>query len=69
MPTPFWRSREVLDRLNHLDRPGFAAEFLRRNPAYRQDCQQTLRRIAQGTLDPQTARAELARRWGLCFCP
>jgi len=69
MPTPFGRSGEHLDRLNHLDRAGFAAEFLRRNPAYRMDCQQTLSRIAQGTLDPQAARAELARRWGLCFCP
>lgn len=68
MPTPFWRSADVLDRLNRLDRPGFAAEFLRRNPDYRTDCQQVRRRVAEGALDLQTARAKLARRWGLCFC-
>lgn len=69
MPTPFWRSRETLDRLNRLDRPGFAAEFLRRNPDYQNDCQQTRRQVAQGARDPQAARSELARRWGLRFCP
>lgn len=68
MPTPFWRSRDTLDRLSRLDRPGFAAEFLGRNPDYNTECQQTRRRIAEGTLDPQTARTKLARRWGLCFC-
>lgn len=68
MPTPFWRSRDTLDRLNRLDRPGFAAEFLRRNPDYITECQQTRRRIAEGALDLQTARDKMARRWGLCFC-
>ena len=27
-----WRSSETIDRLNRLERPGFAVEFLRRNP-------------------------------------
>ncbi|TNC96127.1 MAG: hypothetical protein FD119_1964 [Stygiobacter sp.] len=69
MPTPFWRSESVQDRLNRLDRPGFAFEFLRRNPNYRSDWSQTRHRVAQGTLDAHDAQAELARRWGLCFCP
>jgi hypothetical protein len=69
MPTPFWRSETTQEQLNRLDRPGFAAEFLRRNPNYRNDCLQTQRQIAQGELDAQAAQAELARRWGLCFCP
>lgn len=68
MPTPFWRSREALDQLNRLDRPGFAAEFLRRNPDYQSDCQRVRHRVSQGSLDLQAARTELARRWGLCFC-
>jgi hypothetical protein len=69
MPTQFWRSEAAQEQLNRLDRPGFAAEFLRRNPDYVADCNQTKHLIAQGTLDQDTAQAELARRWGLCFCP
>ncbi len=68
MPTQFWRSDAAQEQLNRLDRPGFAAEFLRRNPDYVADCNQAKRLIAQGTLDQDTAQAELARRWGLRFC-
>lgn len=69
MPTPFWRSKESQEQLNQLDRSGFAVEFLRRNPEYRKDCDQTLRGIAPGTPDADAARSALARRWGLNFCP
>jgi hypothetical protein len=69
MPTQFWRSEETQEELSRLDRSGFAVEFLRRNPDYVADCNQTKRLIAQGTLDPDTAQAEFARRWGLRFCP
>jgi hypothetical protein len=69
MPTPFWRSETAQDQLNRLDRPGFAVEFLRRNPDYRNDCLQTRQRITQGDLEAQTAQAALARRWGLRFRP
>ena len=31
MPPEYWRSPETIDRLNRLERPGFAVEFLRRN--------------------------------------
>lgn len=69
MPTLFWRSETAQDQLNRLDRPSFAFEFLRRNPAYRNDWLQTRQRIAQGRIDGQTAQLELGRRWGLYFRP
>jgi len=69
MPTPFWRSETAQDQLNRLDRPGFAVEFLRRNPDYRNDCLQTRQQIAQGDLEAQAAQAGLAGRWGLRFRP
>lgn len=67
MPTPFWSSPTVQDRLRRLERPGFAVEFLRRNPLYRKDYMRTLRHIARGVADAETASARLAHRWGLLF--
>ena len=69
MPFSFWRSSEAMAQLNRLDRAGFAVEFLRRNAGYRRDYARTLRQIAGGAADPDTARFGLARRWGLSFCP
>ena len=69
MPTEYWRSPETIDRLNRLERPGFAAEFLRRNPDYRRDFVRTQRLIARASVDAETARSGLARRWGLRFRP
>lgn len=69
MPTPFWSSPAVRDRLKQLERPGFSIEFLRRNPLYRKDYARTFRRIAQGSVNAKTAPEKLARRWGLLFCP
>lgn len=69
MPTPFWKSEEAIERLSRLDRPGFAAEFLKRNPDFQRDCRETQRRIAEGQVDAETALTELARRWGLRFRP
>ena len=43
MPISDWRSQETIEQLNRLDRPGFAAELLRRNADYRRDHAQTLR--------------------------
>jgi hypothetical protein len=68
MPTEYWRAPETIDRLSRLERPGFAAEFLRRNPDYRRDFAHTQREIARTSVDAETARAGLARRWGL-RCP
>ena len=64
MPTSFWRSAEAQEKLNRLDRSGFAAEFLWRNPDYQRDCDQARDLIAQGKIDPDTARADLMQRWG-----
>lgn len=69
MPTEYWRSPETIDRLNRLERPGFAVEFLRRNADYRRDFVRTHRQIARASVDAETARAGLARRWGLRFRP
>lgn len=54
-----------------LDQEQFAIEFLRRNPAYHEDYQNTERQIADGLLSHDTGMADLARRWGLSFptCP
>ena len=67
MPRSFWRSADAVAQLNHLERAGFALEFLRRNPEYRGDYARTQRRIARRRVDPDEARADLARRWGLRF--
>jgi hypothetical protein len=53
--------------MKRLERPGFAAEFLRRSPAYRIDYASTRRRIAAGAASEDRALADLARRWGLSF--
>lgn len=46
-----------------LDKPGFAQEFLRRNPRYRSDYRNVMR--LRG--DSAEGREVMARRWGLCF--
>lgn len=46
-----------------LDRPGFAQEFLRRNPRYRSDYQNVMR-ARRGSAEEQEV---MARRWGLAF--
>jgi hypothetical protein len=46
-----------------LDFPGFAQEFLRRNPAYRRDYES----VAADPVIGSAAREEIARRWGLSF--
>ena len=69
MPIEYWRSPETIDSLNRLERPGFAVEFLRRNPDYRRDFVRTQRQIARTAVDAETARSDLARRWGLRFRP
>ena len=46
-----------------LDFPGFAQEFLRRNPAYRAD----YKAVMSGPLAEPASEEVMARRWGLCF--
>jgi len=67
MPRSFWRSADAVAQLSQLERAGFALEFLRRNPAYRDDYARTQRRIARRRVDPDEACTDLARRWGLRF--
>jgi hypothetical protein len=50
-----------------LDRPQFAAEFLRRNPDYNDDYRNTQDQIASGSLAHDAGMERLARRWGLSF--
>lgn len=60
---PDWRSLDYVEALKDLDRAGFAWEFLRRNPAYRDD-------YAEITEDPdkqELSPAAVGRRWGLSF--
>ena len=47
------------------DFAGFAQEFLRRNPLYRNDYRALMRRTAHGA--PSAEQEVMARRWGLCF--
>lgn len=47
-----------------LDFPGFAQEFLRRNPAYICDYDSVM---TGARCDDPAAREVMARRWGLCF--
>lgn len=62
-----WRSPQRSDDYADLDYPGFAQEFLRRNPDYRRDYELTAAHAATGDLDHEQAMAELAARWGLSF--
>jgi hypothetical protein len=67
MPRSFWRSPDAVAKLKQLERVGFALEFLRRNPAYRDDYARMQLHIAHRRVDPDKASADLARRWGLRF--
>ena len=55
-----WRSPQRSDDYADLDYPGFAQEFLRRNPDYRRDYELTAAHAATGDLDHEQAMAELA---------
>ncbi len=67
MPIEDWRSPETTERLKRLERPGFAAEFLRRNHDYRREYARMERLIKRRGVDESAARSGLARRWGLQF--
>ena len=67
--TTDWRSQDSVDALLEPDRAGLAWEFLRRNPDYREDFRQTLRRVATGEISEDVAMTEFSRRWGLSFRP
>jgi len=62
-----WRSQEATAYLDHAQRTGFAWEFLRRNPDYRQDYEHMSRHVASGTTVALEAALVLAQHWGLSF--
>ncbi len=61
-----WRSPGAYEDLRSLDAPGFAWEYLRRNPEFQRHCKKLERAVRQGALDQAEADA-FARRWGLRF--
>jgi Family of unknown function (DUF6499) len=67
MPDGRWRSPEATDYLDDVQRSGFAWEFLRRDPLYREDYREMSRFLdSQAPSDLEVALA-LAKRWGLNF--
>jgi hypothetical protein len=66
-PASAWRSLTGHDYLKRLDRPGFAWEFLRRNPAYQEDYETMVRGAASDAGSEGMTWDALAWRWGLSF--
>ncbi len=62
-----WRSQDATAYLDRVQRAGFAWEFLRRNPDYRNDYEDMSRDVASGTVTALEAALALAQRWGLSF--
>ena len=60
---PDWRSASAVETLDRLDRAGFAWEFLRRNPRYRNEYSQ----IRKGAPTATQVAEAVGRRWGLSF--
>ncbi len=66
-PASDWRSSIGYDYLKPLDRPGFAWEFLRRNPAYQEDYNTIMREAASDAGPEGPTMDPLVWRWGLSF--
>ncbi len=61
-----WTSPAAYEELGSLDAPGFAWEYLDRNPDFTQDRRRLERADRRGVLNQAEADA-FARRWGLRF--
>lgn len=61
-----WRSPAGYEELRSLDAPGFAWEFLRRNPDFERERANLERAARRGALNSADADA-FARRWGVQF--
>ncbi|MGA7674914.1 MAG: DUF6499 domain-containing protein [Rhizomicrobium sp.] len=61
-----WRSRGAYEDLQSFDAPGFAWEFLRRNPTFNKDLQKLERAMRQRKLTLAEKDA-FALKWGLRF--
>jgi hypothetical protein len=66
MPELNWRSPEAYYDLRSLDAPGFAWQYLSRNPDFRRD-QKRLAQLAQCNELTAEHEASFARRWGVRF--
>ena len=66
MPRAEWRSPAAYEDLRSLDAPGFAWEFLSRNPAFERDCKRLEHADDQGPLSAGELDG-FARRWGVRF--
>ena len=66
MSSKDWRSPDAYEYLRPLDAPGFAWEFLRRNPEFVQERDRLEQAAQQGNLN-QAEADEFARRWGVRF--
>ena len=62
-----WRSPEATDYLEDAQGPGFAWEFLRRDPDYRREYHRMSLHMAGGSSPELEAALALAQRWGLKF--
>ena len=61
-----WTSPAAYEELGSLDAPGFAWEYLDRNPDFTQDRRRLERADRRGVLNDAEVNA-FARRWGLRF--
>jgi hypothetical protein len=61
-----WRTAAAYEDLRSLDAPGFAWEFLDRNPEFTQERRKLERAARRDTLNPAEADA-FTRRWGVRF--
>ena len=61
-----WTSPAAYEELGSLDAPGFAWEYLDRNPDFTQDRRRLERADRRGVLNQAEVDA-FARRWGLRF--
>ena len=61
-----WTSPAAYEELGSLDAPGFAWEYLDRNPDFTQDRRRLERANRRGVLNQAEVDA-FARRWGLRF--
>jgi hypothetical protein len=64
MSRVYWRSPGTYKKLQTFDAPGFAFQFLSRNPEFVKDRERLQQMDRQGALDPAEVNA-FARRWGL----
>ena len=64
MNRAYWRSPGAYKKLQTFDAPGFAFQFLSRNPDFEKDQKRLREMDREGALDSAEVNA-FARRWGL----